>query len=100
MPDPNPLTIQCAKHGVTPYCLICQHLRGGSGLWYFAIRAEAGEPAQAWCESCDEILEQEQGWTDRADLQANWKLFCTACYETILGRHNLRSWVEGISPDE
>jgi hypothetical protein len=99
MPDPNTLTIRCAEHGVTPYCLICQHLRDESGLWYFAIPAEVGEPAQAWCESCDKVLEQEQGWTDRADLQANWRLYCTVCYEATLRRHRLRSWIEGASPD-
>ena len=100
MADADQLTIRCAEHGVTPYCLICRHLRDGSGLWYFAIRAEAGEPAQAWCEWCDEVLAREQGWTDRADLQAGWKLYCTVCYKAALGRHNLRSWVEGTSPDE
>jgi hypothetical protein len=99
MPEPHPPLIHCAQHGVSPYGIICRHLRDENRLGYLAIRAEGDEPAQAWCEACDTVLEEEQGWTDRADLQADWKLYCTVCYETTLRRHRLRSWVEGTSPE-
>ncbi len=92
--------IQCEEHGSSPYCIICEHLREQNGLGYFAIQAESTEPAQAWCEACDLVLAQEQGWTDRADLQAGWKLHCTACYERRLSAHTLLSWVEGTSPED
>src|SRR5688572_1074100 len=42
------LAIQCERHGVTAYCLVCRHLREGNGLGYWAIRSEPEEPAQAW----------------------------------------------------
>jgi hypothetical protein len=91
---------QCEEHGPSPYCLICKHLRERNALGYFAIQAEPTEPAQAWCEGCDSVLAQERGWNDRADEQADWKLFCTACYERRLSSHRLVSWVEGTSPEE
>jgi len=93
-------TIECEEHGLSPYCLLCTHLQEQDGLGYFAIPAEPTEPAQAWCEACDHVLEAEQGWSDLADAQAGWKLYCTACYERRLDAHTLLSWVEGISPED
>lgn len=96
----HPLAIHCKRHGVTAYCLICQHLRSEEGLGYFAIAPEPEEPAQAWCEACDRVLEAERGWSDRADAKADWKLYCTGCYEETLARHELRSWVRGTNPED
>ena len=96
----HPLAIHCVRHGITPYCVICRHLREGFGLGYFAIIPEAEEPAQAWCEACDNVLEAERGWSDRADAQADWKLYCTGCYAETLARHQLRSWVRGTRPED
>lgn len=98
-PSPGP-TINCEEHGEAEYCLICRHLLSGAGLGYFAIEAEPGEPAQAWCGECDAVLEEEQGWSDRADEVADWKLICTGCYEQTLRGHQLVSWVEGTSPED
>jgi hypothetical protein len=100
VPDSHPLAIHCARHGVTPFCLICRHLGEGSGLGYFAIKPEADEPAQAWCEACDRVLEAERGWSDRADAAADWKVYCTSCYKEALARHQLRSWLRGTSPED
>lgn len=93
-------TIQCDEHGPCNYSIICEHLREQDGLGYFSIRADATGPAQAWCEACDQVLAQERGWTDRADLQAGWKLYCACCYERRLAIHILLSWVEGTSSEE
>ena len=97
--SPRP-KIHCEEHGEIDYCLICQHLRAGAGLGYFAIEAEPEEPAQAWCEKCDAVLEEERGWSDRADELADWMLVCTGCYDQTLQRHQLLSWVEGTSPED
>ena len=92
--------IDCDEHGPSAACLICRHLREGAGLGYFAIAAEPGESAQAWCEACDQTLAQERGWTDKASAQADWALYCTQCHDETLASHVLRSWVEGTSPEE
>ena len=95
--ESHPPTIHCDRHGVTAYCLICRHLRDGAGLGYWAIEPEPeiGEPAQAWCEGCDAVLDAEQGWTDRADAAADWKLYCAGCYADTLARHEQRGWCAG-----
>ena len=90
----------CERHGTQPYALICVHLAEATSLSYFLIEEEPGEPAQAWCAACDQVLEAESGWTDRADDQAYWKLFCKECFDETLERHQLESLVEGgPSPD-
>ena len=94
------LAIHCERHGVSAYCLICRHLREQSGLKYWAIQPEPGQPAQAWCEACDAVLDEEQGWSDRADAQADWKLHCTGCYEETLARHQFLGWVAGTNPED
>ena len=87
-----PTSIECAIHGAQRYALICVHLVTSSGCRYCLI--EEG-PAQAWCESCDRILAQERGWSDRADGVADWKLFCQRCFAETLQRHLLLTLVEG-----
>ena len=87
--------IECAKHGRTTYCLICKHLREQSNLSFYACDAETEMPAQAWCTMCDQVLEEEQGWSDRADEAADWKLFCGHCYEETLARHHFIAWSVG-----
>ncbi len=91
----HPLAVHCDQHGVTAYCIVCRHLREGRGLGYWAIPPEAEEPGQAWCEACDAVLEEDRGWTDRGDAQADWKLYCAGCYAAALARHSRRGWCAG-----
>jgi hypothetical protein len=91
----NPLAIHCDRHGPTAYCMICRHLREGSGLGYSAIKPEPEEPAQAWCEECDAALDRDRGWSDRATALADWRLYCAVCYEQALARHIRRGWDSG-----
>jgi hypothetical protein len=87
--------VQCAKHGRTEYCLICRHLREHSGLGFYANTAEKHAPAQAWCAACDQVLDEERGWSDRADAFADWKLFCAVCYKETLTQHKFIAWMVG-----
>ena len=93
-----PLAIHCDRHGVTAYCLICQHLRTGEGIGFWEIEAEDDEPGQAWCELCDAALDQDQGWSDRAEALADWKLYCGCCYSEALERHQRLGWDSGGPP--
>ena len=96
----HPLAIHCSRHGVTPYCLICRHLRENTGLGYWEIRAEPKDPAQAWCEECDALLDEDRGWSDRAEELADFKLYCTGCYRETLARHTRRGWDSGGTPPQ
>ena len=96
--ESQPQTINCDRHGDSVSCLICCHLREGTGLGYWAINADPQGPAQAWCEECDMILAEDRGWTDRGDLFADWKLYCTGCYAEALARHTQIGWDSGGVP--
>ncbi len=87
--------IECTTHGRKEYCIICWHLSEQSGLGFYASTAEVFAPAQAWCEGCDVVLEEERGWSDRAEEFADLKLLCSACYEETLRRHRFISWSVG-----
>ncbi len=89
-------TIKCPTHGVSDYALICQHLRQAtSRIGYYLIEAEPGEPAQAWCSVCDQLLACDRGWSDRADAMADWQLWCEICLARNLEGHELISLVAG-----
>ena len=96
----NPLAIHCHLHGLSTYCMICRHLREGLGLGYWAIKPESDEPAMAWCEECDTALDRDRGWSDRATELADWRLYCTVCYEARLTLHTRRGWDSGGKPEE
>lgn len=98
--ESDPLAIHCERHGVTAYCLVCRHLREGVGLGYWALKPEAEEPSQAWCEACDAVLAEDQGWTDRGDAFAGWTLYCAGCYAEALALYTRRGWcAAGPAPD-
>jgi hypothetical protein len=80
--------------------MICQHLRGGSGLGYYRVEVPPGVDfyETALCEECDRLLFEEGGWTMREFDFADWKLYCRGCFEEVLTRHRLIA-VGHLAPD-
>ncbi len=95
MTETPPQLIHCDLHGPSKYGIICTHLCEKNSLGYYAISAEEDEPAQAWCKDCDQVLESERGWTEKASNFAEWKLYCSICYQQRLQRQTLIQWVDG-----
>ena len=93
--------VQCPTHGPTAGCIICRHLRDGSGLGYYRVGVPPGVDfyETGLCDECDALLFAEEGWTDRLFDFAGWKLYCRGCFESVLGRHRLLS-VGQHAPDE
>jgi hypothetical protein len=85
----NETTVFCSKHGNTIPCIICRHLGEGAGMNYFAIKHDPW----AWCEKCDEVLEEERDWSDRLNEFADWQVYCRQCYTKTLRRHHRVEWV-------
>jgi hypothetical protein len=92
--------IECSVHGASPYALICQHLHRDASLPYLLIEAEQGEPAQAWCQICDEVVERCRGWNEEAVAIAAWKLWCTHCFIRNLDKRELITLVAGGESSE
>jgi hypothetical protein len=83
------MTIDCGKHGKSARCVVCKHiLTRHQGLRYFAIsRPFPAARWLAWCEDCNKVLEQEEGWTDRTMAFAGLQGVCKSCYKDLVRRH-------------
>lgn len=84
-------TIHCQKHGATKPHMICQHLQTKEGLGYYRVEVapDRDDCETALCEACDALVWEEDGWTDRVYAFAGWKLYCEACYCSVLEHHRL-----------
>lgn len=81
--------------------MICRHLREDTGLKYYRVEVPPGmdDYVTVLCESCDKLLWEEDGWTDRLFEFAGWQLFCIRCIEDRLHHHSLLG-VGQLSPEE
>lgn len=52
------------------------------------------DPAQAWCEACQAVIDEDRGWSDRASDFADWKLICGRCFTSIVNKHRLEAVFE------
>jgi hypothetical protein len=75
--------VQCGVHGKSSATFICHHLSEGEKLG-FNVGFDPNEPddlyPDAWCDQCDEVLEQEGEWNDKSEAFADIKLVCAGCY--------------------
>jgi len=81
----------CELHGTSQPCMICRHLREGSGLGFYRVEVlpEQEFYETALCEECDQMFFEEGGCTMRLFDFADWKLYCRQCLEQVLRGHRL-----------
>jgi hypothetical protein len=83
------------RDGVLEY-VVCQHLRQEQGLTYYTLPPWPGHPfTQAWCQKCHAVLEEEDGWSDRAKAFSDLRLVCSACYQVVVSHHHWAELPEG-----
>lgn len=82
--------IECNSHGKLRSAFICQHLNNQSKTGFYEVfnsfpgmKLGQDEDFQAWCDECEEIRIQNNGWTDDAMKFANVNLVCEECYFII-----------------
>lgn len=91
--------IECPTHGTCDETFLCEHLTKGSKLGFncgFSDEEPDTIHPDAWCDKCDEILDKEGSWTDKAMKFANIKLLCSSCYETI----RKKNWIDNTEKFE
>jgi uncharacterized membrane protein len=78
--------IDCPEHGSAAATLVCQHLAEGQGLG-FHVGPDPDAPdalwPDAWCGACEEVLSEEGEWNDAAVAYADFRLFCSGCYQRV-----------------
>ena len=78
--------VECGTHGRASATFICQHLRRGENLGFhmgFDPDHQDDLYPDAWCDKCDEILEEEGEWNDTSEAFAKIKMVCSGCYQDI-----------------
>ena len=87
------LWVDCATHGQRQAAFLCQHLFAGERLgFHYGYDPDKPDDVypDAWCDACEEVLEAEGEWTERAMAVAGVKMVCDICYEELRERH----WVQ------
>lgn len=78
----------CGKHGSTPATWACRHVTAGVACGFHADEASSDNPwPDAWCDLCEEALQEAGEWTDDASRVADIKALCTHCYEVARARN-------------
>ena len=69
--------------------IICQHLLMNPDLnLNFPCDEEDDE---AWCDECEKIFQEEEGWTDRALEFADIKPYCKYCFAEMKQKY-MEKW--------
>jgi len=87
--------IECYTHGSRRPAFICQHLnkKTHTGFHEAFDSDPQTEPAddddeyQAWCDKCEKVRAEEDGWNERSMKFARIKLVCDRCYFEIKQRN-------------
>jgi hypothetical protein len=75
--------IHCHDHGECEMTFVCIHLTEPSAGRGFN-RAEPSEQdpfPDAWCDDCELIREQHQGWDEESEKLMEGRVLCSGCYE-------------------
>ncbi|MFP9114140.1 DUF6882 domain-containing protein [Flavobacterium sp. RHBU_3] len=79
--------IQCNTHGLRRMAFVCQHLNKTQRTGFHeAFETEPGmelyedDDFQAWCDDCETIRLEDDGWNEKAMEFAKIKLVCESCY--------------------
>jgi hypothetical protein len=83
-------TIKCGTHGSVGQAFVCSHLalEKEKSLGFFEPQFDPDDPEpQAWCGDCEKALNELGDWTDELTKEADIRLVCEFCFETIRGIH-------------
>ncbi len=78
--------VECGVHGKTSATFICHHLKDGENLgFHMGFDPDGGDELypDAWCDKCNEVLEEEGEWNNNSEAFASIKLVCSGCYQDI-----------------
>jgi len=79
--------IECNTHGRARFAFVCQHINLTTKVGFEeafesaeGMELEEDEDFQAWCDECEVIRQQEDGWNEKSMEFANIKAVCEKCY--------------------
>ncbi len=92
-------------HGALAPVMACTHIANAHANQHFKeifeVPADAENPLQAWCETCEDARMADQGWYDAADAVAKWSFICINCYQQkINNADEIVTYEDEVTPDE
>ncbi len=79
--------IQCNEHGLSRSAYVCQHLNMQEKMGFEeafstfrGMDLDEEDSLQAWCNTCEKIRREHNGWNDKAMALTSIKLVCEVCY--------------------
>ena len=84
------MMIDCGSHGDRISAVVCGHLlQSGPAPAGFIENSSDPHDLQAWCHSCEEKFEQEDGMTDTFKAFNRMAIVCVVCYDGAKARHSI-----------
>jgi hypothetical protein len=82
--------VECDAHDYQRRAFVCQHLNRHTKVGFVeAFETFEGmelgddDDFQAWCDTCEKVRQQADGWNDESMEVADIKLLCEQCYFDI-----------------
>ena len=79
--------VECLQHGLQRNAFVCNHIISGEKVGFeeaFETWENMGldddDDLQAWCNACEEVRIEHDGWNDESMKFADIKLVCEKCY--------------------
>lgn len=79
--------IDCDCHGLKRHAFVCQHLnkkikKGFNEAFetWEEMELHEDDDLQAWCDACEEIRVEHDGWNEESEKYSKIKLICEGCY--------------------
>ncbi|EJL74393.1 DUF6882 domain-containing protein [Chryseobacterium populi] len=79
--------VECGKHGHSRPAFVCDHLdletpKGFEEAFdtYKGMELEEEDDFQAWCNECEKIRLEHDGWNEESEKFAQIQLICEDCY--------------------
>jgi hypothetical protein len=82
--------MECPRHGLQRPTFVCKHLQSAEGLGFNRpdIARDPDWPFEnAWCDKCDEVLNEEGEWNERSEKFAGIIAICEGCFKEIEKRN-------------
>lgn len=79
--------IVCILHKKEATAIICGHLLAvEDGHIGFHVPEDIKNDLEAWCDTCEKILNEAGGWTDSAVKFADFRSCCVGCFISLKKR--------------
>jgi hypothetical protein len=79
--------VECSDHEYRRIAFVCKHLNHTDRVGFEEafetiedMELSEEDDFQAWCNECEEMRQNEDGWTDTAMAFAEMKVVCERCY--------------------